>query len=99
MAGLAAVAGFAQALAKLSLDVLTVSGTCPSWRCRTSEFARSETLLQVAWVLGGAVGIAMPLNGTLGLAVGAAIVAAGWLTTVRGLIASARHGGARARVA
>ncbi|WP_435847654.1 MFS transporter [Streptomyces fumanus] len=97
VAGLAAVAGFAQALAKLSLDAL-IQRDVPEL-VRTSAFARSETLLQVAWVLGGAVGIAMPLNGTLGLAVGAAIVAAGWLTTVRGLIASARHGGARARVA
>jgi hypothetical protein len=54
----------------------------------------------MSWVLGGAVGIVMPLNGTLGLAVGAAIVGTGWLTTVRGLIGSARRGGAtRPRVA
>ncbi|GGX88942.1 hypothetical protein GCM10010510_37660 [Streptomyces anandii JCM 4720] len=67
---------------------------------RTSAFARSETLLQVAWVLGGAIGIVLPLNGVLGLSVGAAIVAAGWLPTVRGLVASARQGGAtRPRVA
>ncbi|MFD5448836.1 MFS transporter [Streptomyces sp. NPDC003470] len=98
VACLAAVAGFAQALAKLSLDAL-IQRDVPE-QVRTSAFARSETLLQVAWVLGGAVGIAMPLNGTLGLSVAAAIVAAGWLTTVRGLIGSARHGGtARARVA
>ena len=44
--------------------------------------------------------IAMPLIGTLGLAVGAAIVGAGWLTTVRGLLRSARQGHAgRPRVA
>lgn len=67
---------------------------------RTSAFARSETLLQVSWVLGGAVGIVLPLNGTLGLSVAAAIIAAGWLTTVRGLLDSARHGGrTRPRVA
>jgi hypothetical protein len=54
----------------------------------------------MAWVLGGAIGIALPLNGTLGMSVAAAIVAAGWLTTVRGLIGAARHGGpARAKVA
>nr|WP_202548936.1 MFS transporter [Streptomyces sp. SID8352] len=98
VACLAAVAGFAQALAKLALDAL-IQRDVPE-HVRTSAFARSETLLQVSWVLGGAVGIALPLNGTLGLAVGATIVAAGWLTTVRGLIASARHGGtARPRVA
>ncbi|MGC9494996.1 MFS transporter [Streptomyces sp. WG7] len=98
VACLAAVAGFAQALAKLSLDAL-IQRDVPE-QVRTSAFARSETLLQVSWVLGGAVGIVLPLNGTLGLSVAAAIVAAGWLTTVRGLIDSARRGGpARPRVA
>ncbi|MFJ3232311.1 MFS transporter [Streptomyces sp. NPDC086787] len=91
VAGLAAVAGFAQALAKLSLDAL-IQRDVPE-QVRTSAFARSETLLQVAWVFGGAVGIVMPLNGTAGLAVAAAIVATGWLTTLRGLLDSARHGG------
>jgi hypothetical protein len=59
---------------------------------RTSAFARSETLLQMSWVLGGAIGIVLPLSGVLGLATGAAIVAAGWLPTVRGLLACARQG-------
>ncbi|MFF4400414.1 MFS transporter [Streptomyces sp. NPDC001480] len=98
VACLAAVAGFAQALAKLCLDAL-IQRDVPEL-VRTSAFARSETLLQMAWVFGGAVGIVMPLNGTLGLAVGGAFVAVGWLTTVRGLLSSARHGGrARPRVA
>ncbi|MFJ9046939.1 MFS transporter [Streptomyces sp. NPDC102347] len=98
VACLAAVAGFAQALAKLSLDAL-IQRDVPE-QVRTSAFARSETLLQMAWVLGGAVGIAMPLIGGLGLAVGAVIVATGWLTTVRGLLRSARQGHAgRPRVA
>ncbi|MGW4275698.1 MFS transporter [Streptomyces seoulensis] len=86
---LAAVAGFGQALAKLSLDAL-IQRDVPEG-VRTSAFARSETLLQVAWVLGGAIGIVLPLNGVLGMAVGAAIVATGWLSTVRGLLASARR--------
>ncbi|MEU9986194.1 MFS transporter [Streptomyces sp. NPDC048045] len=98
VACLAAVAGFAQALAKLSLDAL-IQRDVPEL-VRTSAFARSETLLQMAWVFGGAVGIVMPLNGTLGLVVAAAMVAAGWLATLRGLLASARHGTRpRARVA
>jgi hypothetical protein len=51
-------------------------------------------------VFGGAIGIVLPLNGTLGLSVAAAIVAVGWLTTVRGLLGAARHGGpVRSRVA
>nr|WP_150134457.1 MFS transporter [Streptomyces hyaluromycini] len=90
VAVLAAVAGFGQALAKLSLDAL-IQRDVPEL-VRTSAFARSETLLQVAWVFGGAVGIVMPLNGTLGLVVAAVIVAAGWLATLRGLLGSARHG-------
>ncbi|MEU2425071.1 MFS transporter [Streptomyces sp. NPDC007851] len=90
VAVLAAVAGFAQALAKLCLDAL-IQRDVPE-RVRSSAFARSETLLQMGWVFGGAVGIVMPLSGTLGLLVAAAIVAVGWLATLRGLLASARHG-------
>ncbi len=98
VACLTAVAGFSQALAKLSLDAL-IQRDVPEL-VRTSAFARSETLMQVSWVLGGAIGIVMPLNGTAGLCVAAAVLALGWLTTFRGLIGSARHGGsARPRVA
>jgi MFS family permease len=98
VACLTAVAGFSQALAKLSLDAL-LQRDVPEL-VRTSAFARSETLLQMSWVFGGAVGIAMPLNGALGLSVAAAVLGAGWATTVRGLLSSARHGGAsRTRVA
>ncbi|CAL9536690.1 putative protein [Streptomyces sp. enrichment culture] len=98
VAALAAVAGFAQALAKLSLDAL-IQRDVPE-QVRTSAFARSETLLQMSWVLGGAIGIAMPLNGSLGLAVGAGVLAVGWVTSVRGLLRSARRGGrSRTRVA
>ncbi|MES5821709.1 MFS transporter [Streptomyces sp. RG80] len=98
VAVLAAVAGFAQALSKLSLDAL-IQRDVPE-QVRTSAFARSETILQVSWVFGGAVGIVMPLNGSLGLSVAAGAVAVGWLLTVKGLLSSARHGGtARARVA
>ncbi|WP_199790753.1 MFS transporter [Streptomyces sp. PsTaAH-124] len=92
VACLAAFAGFGQALGKLSLDAL-IQRDVPE-AVRTSAFARSETLLQMAWVLGGAIGIVLPLNGVLGLSVGAAIVACGWLPTARGLLASARRGGA-----
>lgn len=98
VACLAAVAGFSQALAKLSLDAL-IQRDAPE-QVRTSAFARSETFLQVSWVFGGAIGIVMPLNGTLGLSVAAALVATGWLSTVKGLLGSARQSGtARARVA
>jgi hypothetical protein len=38
-------------------------------RTRASAFARSETLLQLSWVIGGFLGIAMPLIPRLGLGV------------------------------
>jgi hypothetical protein len=98
VACLAATAGFCQALAKLSLDAL-IQRDVPEL-VRTSAFARSETMLQMAWVLGGAIGIVMPLNGALGFTLAAGVIALGWLTTLRGLLSSARHGtGGRPRVA
>ncbi|MEW2081485.1 MFS transporter [Streptomyces sp. NPDC005283] len=98
VAVLGATAGLCQALAKLSLDAL-IQRDVPE-QVRTSAFARSETLLQMAWVAGGAIGISLPLNGTLGMSVAAGIVALGALTSVRGLLTAARHGSRpRARVA
>jgi MFS family permease len=67
-------AGLAQSLGKLSLDAL-IQREIPD-RTRTSAFARSETLLQLSWVVGGFIGIGMPLNPHLGLGVTAAILAA-----------------------
>ncbi|MFE9248614.1 MFS transporter [Streptomyces sp. NPDC007088] len=95
VAALGACAGFAQALAKLSLDAL-IQRDVPE-QVRSSAFARSETFLQMAWVLGGAIGIALPLNGVLGLSVGAALVATGWLSTIRGLLTSGRRDRQRER--
>ncbi|MEV6617612.1 MFS transporter [Streptomyces sp. NPDC051051] len=91
VACLTAVAGFSQALSKLSLDAL-IQRDVPEL-VRTSAFARSETLLQMSWVFGGAVGIVMPLNGALGLSVAALVIAAGWAATARSLIGSARRKG------
>lgn len=62
------VAGVAQSLAKLSLDSLIQRDVTE--RVQTSAFARSDTTLQLAWVAGGFVGIAMPLDASIGLAVG-----------------------------
>ncbi len=53
-------AGVAQAMGKLSLDAL-IQRDVPE-RHRTSAFARSETLLQLSWVIGGFIGIAIPLK-------------------------------------
>ncbi|WP_399224715.1 MFS transporter [Streptomyces sp. TRM49041] len=95
IAVLGAVAGLAQALSKLSLDAL-IQRDVPE-AVRTSAFARSETLLQMSWVVGGAVGIALPLNGTLGMSVAAAILALGVVVAGRGLLSSARQGGGAPR--
>lgn len=97
VAVLGMVAGFSQALSKLSLDAC-IQRDVPE-EVRTSAFARSETLLQMSWVVGGAIGIALPLNGVLGMSVAAGLVATGALFSVRGLLGAARHGAPHPRVA
>ncbi|WP_259370792.1 hypothetical protein [Streptomyces sp. SCUT-3] len=97
LAVVAAVAGLAQALAKLSLDAL-IQRDVPE-EVRTSAFARSETALQLSWVVGGGLGIVLPLNGTLGLAVAAALVAVAAAATTRGLVRAARRGAPYPRAA
>ncbi|WP_329208574.1 MFS transporter [Streptomyces sp. NBC_00683] len=97
VAALGAVAGFTQALSKLSLDAM-IQRDVPE-EVRTSAFARSETLLQMAWVVGGAIGIALPLNGVLGMSVAAGILALGAGASVRGLLGAARRGSPHPRVA
>ena len=78
-------AGVAQAMGKLALDA-TIQRDVPESH-RTSAFARSETLLQLAWVVGGFLGIAVPLElghhvlPELGLGLLAALIVA-WTATV-----------------
>ncbi len=67
-------AGLAQSLAKLSLDS-TIQRDVPE-RIQASAFARSDTTLQLAWVLGGFVGIVMPLMPRLGLGVACGVLGA-----------------------
>jgi hypothetical protein len=62
---LAGVCGLAPALSKLSLDALLQRDTLE--RVRTSAFAKSETLLQFAWVLGGGLALILPSLGELGV--------------------------------
>ncbi|MEV5506341.1 MFS transporter [Streptomyces orinoci] len=93
----AAVAGISQALGKQSLDSL-IQRDVPE-EVRTSAFARSETALQMAWVVGGGIGILLPLNGVLGMSVAAAFLTLGVATAVRGLLTAARRGSPHPRVA
>ena len=63
--------GFAQGLsaqlAKLCFDAL-VQRDVPE-RVRTSVFAWSETMLQMLWVVGGTLGIVLPLEPHIGFSV------------------------------
>ncbi|WP_407658398.1 MFS transporter [Kitasatospora acidiphila] len=94
----AAVAGIAASLAKLALDAL-IQRDVPE-AVRTSTFARSETLMQLCWVVGGTVGILLPLHGTLGLAVATGVLAVALVWTVVSLIRlGARRGAPHPRVA
>jgi MFS family permease len=69
------VAGLGQALAKFSLDA-TIQRDVPH-RVQASAFARSDTTLQLAWVIGGFIGIGMPLDPPrLGLGVATAVLVA-----------------------
>src|SRR6476469_8206244 len=72
-------AGLAQSLAKLALDA-TIQRDVPE-RVQSSAFARSDTTLQLAWVIGGFIGIAMPLIPRLGLGIAAGVLAA-WFVFV-----------------
>lgn len=82
------VAAFAQTLGKLGLDAL-VQREVPE-EVRSSTFALTETFNQLAWVVGGAIGLAVSLvpNGTVGLAFIAAVLAVA-LTVL--LVARARR--------
>jgi hypothetical protein len=74
--------GLCQSLGKLSLDALIQRDVAE--RVRTSMFARSETLLQLSWVIGGLIGIGLfTVDATprIGLLVTAVILVA-WLAFV-----------------
>ncbi len=93
----AAMTGLTQAMGKLALDACIQRDVPES--VRTSAFARSETMLQLAWVIGGGIGIILPLDGVWGLAVGAGVIAVGAALTTRGLLSAARHGSGHPRAA
>jgi hypothetical protein len=67
------VAGVAASLAKLGLDAVIQADVEES--VRTSAFATSETVLQLAWVGGGVVGLFLPLSGPWGLGLATLVVA------------------------
>ena len=83
------VAAVTNALGKVSLDAIIQREVPDS--LRASAFARSETWLQMAWVVGGALGIALPPTGWIGFTVAAAL-----LVLAVGLVLWGMHRGAAA---
>lgn len=83
VAALCLLTAFASGVAKLSVDAV-IQERLPE-AVRASAFAHSETLLILAWVAGGAIGL-IPISGQLGLAIMvslltlAAVRVAGWAT-------------------
>jgi len=78
----ALVAGVTNALGKHGLDAIIQRDVAES--LRSSAFARSETLLQITWVFGGAVAISLPLIGWIAFAVAAALMVTAATLTVIG---------------
>jgi hypothetical protein len=71
----ALVASAASGLAKVSLDA-TLQRDLPE-ASRASAFGRSETVLQVSWVFGGALGVLLPPTYWVGFTVVSVLAAAG----------------------
>lgn len=92
-AGLAVAAGFSNSLAKLALDSV-VQQEVPE-QVRSSAFARSETILQLAWVCGGALGL-IPFGRPWGFVVAAAGLTAmvGWTAVSVSRLRAERRAGA-----
>jgi MFS family permease len=83
----ALLAATASALAKVALDAV-IQRDLPE-RSRASAFGRSETVLQLAWVAGGALGVLLPHDTyRLGFGVVAAVVA---LVGVQAALVSRGH--------
>jgi MFS family permease len=69
----------ASSLAKISLDAV-IQDDLPE-ESRASAFGRSETILQLAWVFGGALGVLLPATFWIGFLVLAALLALGLAQT------------------
>jgi MFS family permease len=69
---LAVVSSAAMAMSKLSLDS-TIQRTVAD-NVQTSTFARSETTLQLAWVVGSGVGIVLPTRAGIGFSIATAVI-------------------------
>ena len=73
------VGSTASALAKISLDAV-IQDDVPE-ESRASAFGRSETVLQMAWCFGGAVGLLLPPTYWIGFLVASILLAIGFAQT------------------
>ncbi|MGL4306481.1 MAG: MFS transporter, partial [Mycobacteriaceae bacterium] len=92
----ALIASGASAIAKVSLDS-SIQDDLPE-ASRASAFGRSETVLQLSWVLGGALGVLLPKELWIGFTVISVLLAIGSTQTVltyRGLSLIPGFGGNR----
>ena len=73
------VCSVANALGKIALDSLIQNDVAET--LRSSAFARSETFLQLAWVVGAAIAVAVPststTDGSIGLGIDAVVAVRG----------------------
>jgi MFS family permease len=83
------VAGLSSQLVKVGTDAVVQRDVAES--VRTRVFAWVETSLQVAWVVGGAIGIALPLNPQLGFGVLAGLLVLVLLASVWVRVSRAHH--------
>ncbi len=81
LVGLGFVAGLAAQLIKLSLDATIQRDVVED--VRTRVFGWSETVLQISWVFGGVVGIALPLIPHVGFGVISALLVVVVLVSAR----------------
>ncbi|MGH3545842.1 MAG: MFS transporter [Mycobacteriales bacterium] len=79
-AGLAFITALSSGLCKFGVDAVIGKGVPEEHRA--SAFGHSETLLQLAWVVGGAIGL-IPLAGHWGLGLAAACLAAAAVVALR----------------
>lgn len=77
----AGVIGLVSSTSKFGLDA--VLQTEVATRSVSSAFARSETALQLAWVVGAAIALVLPATGSVGFAVAAALSAVGAVAVLR----------------
>lgn len=71
----AGVTGLVSSTSKFGLDAALQSEVAA--RSVSSAFARSETALQLAWVVGASIALVLPATGSIGFAVGAVLSALG----------------------